>query len=97
MFAILLSAFNTILGFVFRSLIVKFVVFFAMFFIVTGFVQVLTSSGLLPSAASLTSGLGSIPAGVWYFLDLFAFSTGFKIVVAAMAARFIIRRIPLIG
>jgi hypothetical protein len=97
MYAILLSAFNTILGFIFRSVVVKFVVFFALYLVVTGFVQVLVSSGLLPSADSLSSGLASIPPGVWYFLDLFGFSTGFKLVVAAMVAKFIIRRIPFIG
>jgi hypothetical protein len=92
MYAILLSAFNTILGFVLRSVIVKFVVFFALYFVVTGFVQVLSSSGILPSASSLSSGLSGMGAGVWYFLD-----TGFPLVVAAMVARFIIRRIPFIG
>jgi hypothetical protein len=97
MYAILLSAFNTILGFVLRSVIVKFVVFFALYFVVTGFVQVLSSSGILPSASSLSSGLSGMGAGVWYFLDLFGFTTGFPLVVAAMVARFIIRRIPFIG
>ncbi|HIB0844427.1 TPA: DUF2523 domain-containing protein, partial [Escherichia coli] len=38
MFGILISALNTLLGFVFRSLIIKFVVFFALYFVVQGFV-----------------------------------------------------------
>lgn len=97
MFGILLSAFNVILGFVFRSIMVKFVVFFALYFVVTGFVSVLTNSGLLPDAASLSSSLGGIPSSVWYFLDIFGVSYGLKIVVSAMVARFIIRRIPFIG
>lgn len=97
MFGILLSAFNVVLGFVFRSVIVKFVIFFALFFVVSGFVAVLSASGLLPSATSLSSSLGGIPSTVWYFLDLFGASYGLKVVVAAMVARFIIRRIPLIG
>jgi hypothetical protein len=97
MFGILVSAFNVVLGFVFRSILVKFVVMFALYFVVTGFVSVLANSGLLPSASSLSSSLGGIPSTVWYFLDLFSVSFGLKLVVAAMAAKFIIRRIPFIG
>lgn len=97
MFAILLSAFWTVIGFLIRSVLIKFVVFFALYFVVTGFVQVLSSSGLLPSVDSLNSGLSAMPPGVWYFLDLFGFSSGFAIVLSAIVARFIIRRIPFIG
>lgn len=97
MFAILLSAFNAILGWLVRSVLVKFVVFFALFFVVEGFVSVLAGSGLLPSADGLRAAFAGIPSGVWYFLDLFAVGAGIKMVLAAYLARFIIRRIPLIG
>lgn len=97
MFGILLSAFNSVLAFVLRSVLVKFVVFFGLFFVTTEFVQVLTSSGLLPSASSLSGVMGGVPAGVWYFLDLFSFSTGFSALISAWVTRFIIRRIPIIG
>lgn len=97
MFAILVSALNSILGFVLRSVIVKFVLFFGLFFITTEFIQVLTSSGLLPSASSLSGLFGGIPSAVWYFLNLFSFSTGVSALVSAWATRFIIRRIPVIG
>lgn len=97
MFAILVSALHSILGFVLRSVIVKFVLFFGLFFITTEFIQVLTSSGLLPSASSLSGFFGGIPSAVWYFLNLFSFSTGVSALVSAWATRFIIRRIPVIG
>jgi len=97
MFGILVSALNVALGFVFRSVIVKFVIFFALFFVVAGFVEVLQASGLLPSAGSLNGVFSLIPSSVWYFLDLFKFSLGFSMVVSAYVARFIIRRIPVIG
>lgn len=97
MFGIFLSALNTLLAFVFKSLIVKFVVFFALYFVVAGFVGVLQSSGLLPSASSVTGALGGIPGGVWYFLDLFAVSQGIPLILSAALARFVIRRIPFIG
>jgi hypothetical protein len=95
MFGILLSAFNVILGFVFRSLIVKFVMFFALFFVTTEFIQILV--GLLPDGSALSGALGGIPASVWYFLDLFNVSGGIPLLVSAWVTRFIIRRIPVIG
>lgn len=100
LFGIFLSALNTILGFVFRSVVVKFVVFFALFFIVKELVNVLVSSNLYPGAtqaSALSSALSGIPGSVWYFLDLFSVSTGLSTVVSAYATRFIIRRIPVIG
>lgn len=97
MFGILLSALNAAMGWVFRSVLVKFFTFFALWFIVTEFVQVLQSAGIFPSAAILSNSLIGIPSAVWYFLDLFAFSSGLPIVLSAVATRFIIRRIPIIG
>lgn len=43
MFGILISALNTLLGFVFRSLIIKFFVFFALYFVVQGLLKSLLS------------------------------------------------------
>lgn len=97
MFGIVLSALNVVLGFVLRSIIVKFVTYFALWFITTEFIAVLQGAGILPTAASLTSALGGIGSSMWYFLDLCAFSYGFPVVLSAFAARFIIRRIPVIG
>lgn len=100
LFGILMSALRTMLGFVLRSTIVKFVTFFALFFIVKEFVNVLISSQLYPGAtqaSDLASALSGVPASVWYFLDLFSASTGISTVISAYATRFIIRRIPVIG
>ena len=100
LFGIFLSALNTILAFVLRSVVVKFVAFFALFFIVKELVNVLVGSGLYPGAtqaSNLSSALSGIPESVWYWLDLFSVSTGLSTVVSAYATRFIIRRIPVIG
>lgn len=97
MFGILVSAFNLILGFLIRSVLVKFVFFFALFFITTGFISVLLNSGLLPSGASLTQALSALSPATGYFFDLFALGTGISMIVSAHVTRFIIRRIPLIG
>ncbi|MCE3261585.1 MAG: hypothetical protein K0R43_664 [Pseudoduganella sp.] len=95
MWTLLLAAANTILGFVFRSVIVKFVVFFALFFVTTEFISLLTP--LLPDASGISGALGGIPASVWYFMDLFNVSAGLPILLSAWVTRFIIRRIPVIG
>ena len=97
MYGILLSAFNSVLTFVLRSVLVKFVLFFGLFFVTTEFIQVLSASGLLPSATSLSGVMGGVPSAVWYFLDLFSFSVGFSALLSAWVTRFITRRIPLIG
>jgi hypothetical protein len=100
LFGIFLSALRTVLGFLLRSVVVKFVTFFALFFIVKELVNVLVSSNLYPGAtqaSTLSSALSGLPESVWYFLDLFSVSTGLSTVVSAYATRFIIRRIPVIG
>ncbi|MGE5648884.1 MAG: DUF2523 family protein [Bacillota bacterium] len=95
MFGIFVSALNAVLGFVLRSVIVKFVLYFGLFFVTSEFIALLVPR--LPDGSALTSALGGIPASVWYFLDLFNVGAGIPIMLSAWVTRFIIRRIPLIG
>lgn len=95
MFGILVSALNVALGFLLRQLVVKFVVLFALYFVVQAFVSVL--GGFLPNVSTLNGAFGGIAAGTWWFLDLFAFSQGLPLVITAFAYRFLIRRLPVIG
>lgn len=95
MFRILLSALFSALGFVVKSTMVKFVAFFALFFIVTEFIVLVVP--LLPGASSLTSAFAAQTPGVWFFLDLFKIGYGVSACMAAFVTRFIIRRIPVIG
>lgn len=95
MYGILLSAFNSVLGWLVRSVLVKFAVFFALYFITTEFVEVISS--MLPTGGAVTGALSSLTSSTWYFLDVFMFQTGLSMVVSAYATRFIIRRIPVIG
>lgn len=97
MYAILISAGWSLLSWIFRSVLIKFVLYFALFFFVSEAVQWLQSSNLLPSVSTLNGAFGGIGGDVWYFLDLCSFSYGVQVTLAAFAARFIIRRIPLIG
>lgn len=95
MFGILLSAFNTVLAWLVRSVLVKFAVFFALYFITTEFISVITS--ILPNGSAVTGAMASVTNSTWYFLDVFMVQTGISMVVSAYATRFIIRRIPVIG
>jgi hypothetical protein len=95
MFGILLSAFNSVLGFLLRSVLVKFALYFGLYFVTTEFISVIGS--MLPSSSSLSGAFGGISSGIWYFLDLFAFSQGVSIILSAFVTRFIIRRLPIIG
>jgi hypothetical protein len=95
MFGILLSALNTVLAFVLRQVVVKFVVLFALYFVIQELVSVLGS--FLPDSSKLTGALGGLTSGMWWFMDLFAFSQGAAMVVTAIGYRFLIRRMPVIG
>lgn len=95
MFGIVLSALFSALGFLLRSVLVKFVAFFALFFITTEFIQLVIP--MLPGAASLTSAFAAQAPGVWFFLDMFKVSFGVSACLSAYVTRFIIRRIPVIG
>lgn len=95
MFGILLSALNAVLSFVFRTVVIKFIVFTALYWVVAELVGAVSS--WLPTGSTLSSAFGGISAATWYFLDLFAFSTGLPILVSAYLTRFLIRRLPVIG
>lgn len=95
MFGIFLSVFNVVLAWVVRSVLVKFVVFFGLYFITTEFISVITN--LLPNSSALNGALSGITPSLAYFLDAFALKTGLSLLVAAYVTRFLIRRIPVIG
>lgn len=97
MFGIVLSALSSMLATVFNAVVVKFVVFSALLAVTFGLIPLLTTSGLLPSVSSVLSGLGGLPSSVLYFLQVFRFDLAVSLCLAAYAARFFIRRIPLIG
>jgi hypothetical protein len=51
-----------------------------------------------PSAmASLTALFQSVPPGLWWFLDTMRLDIGIPVVFSAYVARFVIRRLPVIG
>lgn len=95
MYALVLSALRSFGMFIFRSAVVKWAIYFGLFFIVEALSGVIGK--LLPDAGPLGAALASIPCDVWYWLDLFAFSAGLPAVISAVLTRFIIRRLPIVG
>ncbi len=95
MFGILLSAFNSVLAFVLQSVVLKWGALFVIFFIV----QALASFAIsyLPSISGFNGMLGGVGTDVAYWLTPFRIDFGISGVVSAMAVRFLIRRIPIIG
>ena len=91
----MLAALYAALGWLVRSVLVKFVLFFGLWFVTSELLPVLVSH--LPSTAGIESSWAGIPSGVGYFLNVFQIPTGLSMMLSALATRFAIRRIPLLG
>lgn len=88
---------STVIGWLVRTALIKFVVFTVLYVIVSAFVGYLMTkiSSLSPSAVN--SALSGWTPAMWYFADLTLFSQGIPAIISAYILRFSIRRIPLIG
>ncbi|EHO5691004.1 DUF2523 domain-containing protein [Salmonella enterica] len=84
-----------VLGFLLRSVIVKFTVFFALYFIVQEFVPLILD--MVNRQLPLLALISSIPDSLKYFFNVFKVIDGINIILSAFVTRFIIRRIPIIG
>ncbi|ACT13113.1 MULTISPECIES: DUF2523 family protein [Pectobacterium] len=92
----MLAALYAGISFIFRSVVMKFVVMFGLFFIVQELAPILLSL-IDVSPLPLVELFNQLPDSVWFFLYLFQIPTGITMMVSAIIARFIIRRIPIIG
>ncbi|WP_395303015.1 DUF2523 family protein [Pectobacterium zantedeschiae] len=92
----MLAALYAGISFIFRSVVMKFVVMFGLFFIVQELAPILLSL-IDVSPLPLVELFNQLPDSVWFFLNLFQIPTGITMMVSAIIARFIIRRIPIIG
>ncbi|EAN2280690.1 DUF2523 domain-containing protein [Salmonella enterica subsp. enterica serovar Thompson] len=95
MFGIMTSVLYGVLGFLLRSVIVKFTVFFALYFIVQEFVPLILD--MVNRQLPLLALISSIPDSLKYFFNVFKVIDGINIILSAFVTRFIIRRIPIIG
>lgn len=93
----LITSFGTwLFNLFFRTSVVKFVVFTAIYLVLAVLIaflnDVLDLEGY--NAQSALDGLGS---EILYFLGVFRFDLGIPIIIGALVTRFVIRRIPVIG
>lgn len=83
---------------IFRAVVIKFVVFTAIFALVAFLVpKVVGYLGSFINPGGLTSAFSAVSPGVWFFLDFFQLSYGVPLLISAWVARFLIRRLPVIG
>lgn len=85
-------------SFFIQEALIKFLVLAALFFIIAVLTPIVIST-ITPfiSTSLLTNSFLSIPPGVWFFLDFFSLDVGLPLLISAHVARFVIRRIPVIG
>ncbi|MDE8651893.1 DUF2523 family protein [Novosphingobium album (ex Liu et al. 2023)] len=97
MFGIIKSAINYALDFILKGSIIKFVVFTALYYVVTELTDIaigmIDQSGM-NGIGPLVSGL---PEDVLFFLGVFRIEIGLPMIIAAYVVRFGIRRLPIIG
>jgi hypothetical protein len=97
MFGILVSAFNVIVGFVLRGVVVKFLILTAIYYVVTWIAESVLTQLDISSLTGLQTIINSLPDGLLYFMGVFRFDVGLPLILGAMLTAFIIRRLPIIG
>lgn len=87
-----------LVGWIFRDVVVNFVVFAVIVAVISVFFPII-GKWLLPfvSSTTLSDYLNVLPPGVWYFLDLFRINYGIPLIISAYITRFMIRRLPVVG
>lgn len=94
----LLSLLAPLVSWIFRAIVVKFIVLVGMFALVDVVVPMLLKYvAPFVSGANLSLVFAGLPPGIWYFVDLFQLPFGLPLLISAYVARFLIRRIPIIG
>lgn len=86
---------SAVFGWLVRAVLVKFLMFTAMYVVISAVVGYLIAK--LPSAAMLSNTLAAWTPAMWYFADLTMWTQFFPAVISAMILRFAIRRIPFFG
>ena len=90
--------FSAALSWVFRTIIVKFVVIGALFWLLTYLVP-LVIGYITPfiGTENLTALFNAVPDGLFWFLLALRFDVGIPLLISAYVGRFLIRRLPFVG
>lgn len=88
----------SIVGWLVREVLIKFIALAVVFALITVFMP-MVFKWLAPfiKTSSLTAAWASVPAGVWWLLDAFKLDVGVPLLISAWVARFMIRRLPVVG
>ena len=89
---------EAIIAWLFREAVLKFVIFGALFALLSVLGPMLVSlAAPFVSSSSLASSFGNLPAGVGWMFNAFALDVGLPLLISAKVARFAVRRLPVIG
>lgn len=88
----------SLLRYLLSGVAVKFVAFTAIFGIVAVLIPVVISF-ISPfiGVSGLNDAFAAIPPGVWWVVDFFRLDFGLPLIISALVARFVIRRLPVVG
>lgn len=94
----MLAILAPLVSWIFRGIVVKFVILTGIFAVMVIVIPAAISL-LAPhiGTTGLTNSFTGLDAGVWWVLDLFNLSYGVPLLISAYVARFLIRRLPVIG
>lgn len=96
MWAVLLSGIWTAIGWIFRAIVFKGVLYIALFYFTSEamayFAQVIS-----PDVLGLGEALAALGEGAAWFFLLFKLDVGIPMILSAYVLRFSIRRLPIIG
>ncbi|EEC0439665.1 DUF2523 domain-containing protein [Salmonella enterica] len=95
MFAVILSALNTLLAFVLRRVVIKFVLFGALYWLCTEIPPLLAAH--FPDVTVIQRLFNQLPDSMIYFINYFYLTQGIMALISALFVRFFIRRIPFLG
>jgi hypothetical protein len=97
MYGILVSAFNYALGWIFRVLVIKAMVFGLLFYITSEFMGYLMGKLSGSAIGGMQGAVDGLPGGVLWALGVMRADFGIPLVLASAGLAFSIRRIPVIG
>lgn len=97
MFGIVLSALNTVLAWIFRGVVIKFVILSALYYVITWIAETVLTQLDISALTGMQSFFDAIPQGVRWGMTVFRFDVGIPLIFGAMLTKFIIRRLPFIG
>lgn len=95
MYSVLLSALTLIARFFIKGSVIKFVFFTALSYFVIDMVPYIIT--FFMGGNYLAGIFDKLPSSLLYLLNVIDFKTSFQIVLSAYVARFVVRRLPVVG